>query len=138
MVVAAGSIYSESFKTVRKLINENRVILSGCYPAFPKKPVTYPLCTVIVDEFLPTQRRFGGNRSAEINIEIVCFTNNAKQLDEISNEVDLILTQNQAVTQASGLRSLVLTSAGIEHPVIDDIQTHARPMMANYKWTGDF
>ena len=103
MVVAAGSIFSESFKTIKHLIDDNRVILSGSYPAFPDKSPVYPLCT-IESRADHESKSFGcQNRGLTFNFEIICYSKSAKQLDEIANEIDYILTTNQSAVSYTHL-----------------------------------
>jgi GGDEF domain-containing protein len=142
-VVSAGSIYSESWKTVRNLINENRTVLSGCYAAFPdfddqKTRINYPLCTVETALANNTDKSFGlKNRELTISFEISCFSKKAEQLDEIVNEVDYALTSNQTVTDGSGLKALNLTSNSTDHVVINNEKVHMKTLVATYVWRGD-
>lgn len=137
MVVAAGSIYSEPFKIIKHLIDDNKVILSGSYPTFPDKSPVYPLCTVEV-AMDPGIKSFA-NKSRELiyTVEIGCYSKSRRQTDEIFDELDYILTKNTNSLGKSGLKWIETSSSPNEPDMINDEKVHNKVMISTYTWIGD-
>lgn len=137
MVVAAGSIYSEPFKIIKHLIDDNKVILSGSYPTFPDKDPVYPLCTVEVSA--DQVGKSFGNKTRELvyTVEIGCYSKARKQTDEIFDEIDYILTRNTNSLGKSGLKWVDIVSSPNEPDFINDTKVHNKVLVSTYKWIGD-
>lgn len=136
---SAGNVYSNPFKTVFNLIKDNTTIASGTFAMFPQgNIVTYPLNTVESANTNPTFKSFGRqSRGLEFNFEISCFAESVEQTDELANEIDKIATQNQEVTNKSGLNFQEVNASAMEHPIINGKMVHTKLMNVNYMWTGD-
>lgn len=137
MVVAAGSMYSEPFKIIKHLIDDNKVILSGSYPTFPDKSPVYPLCTIEVTTD-PAGKSFGNqSRGLIYTVEIGCNSKSRKQTDEIFDELDYILSKNTVSLGKSGLKWIDTASSPNTPDIINDEKIHNKIMVSTYKWYGD-
>lgn len=137
MTVAAGAIYSEPFKIIKHLINDNKVILSGSYPTFPDKDPVYPLCTVEVSADQTSKSFANQTRELTYSVEIGCFSKSRKQIDEIFDEVDNILTTNTNSLGKSGLKWIGTVSSPSFPDIINDTKVHSKVLVSTYKWIGD-
>ncbi len=137
MVVAAGSIYSEPFKIIKHLIDDNKIILSGSHPTFPDKSPVYPLCTVEVST--DQAGKSFGNKIRELiyTVEIGCFSKSRKQTDEIFDEIDYILTRNTNSLGKSGLKWVDTASSPNAPDFVNSEKVHNKVMIATYKWRGE-
>jgi len=137
MVVAAGSMYSEPFKIIKHLIDDNKVILSGSYPTFPDSSPVYPLCTVEVTHD-PDIKSFGNKtRGLIYTVELGCYSKSRKQTDEIFDELDYILSKNTSSLGKSGLKWIDTASSPNAPDFINDEKVHNKVMISTYKWLGD-
>ncbi len=138
-LISTGSLYSEPFKVVRNLINDNsHSLVSGTHSSFPDRETIYPFVVVGHDGDNNTLRTYGKvNRGKSINVTIDVFTLNAQDLDAITNKIDEVVSNNLNSLAQSGLAMVeVNVSTAPEHPSINNIRTYMRTINVNGKWVG--
>ena len=137
MTVAAGLIFSEPYKIIKHLIDDNKVILSGSYPTFPDSNPVYPLCTVEINNE-QTGKSFGNKRrELTFTAEIGCYSKSRKQMDEIFNEIDFIISRNTNSLGQSGLKWVGNDSSPSDLENINDTKVHNKVLVSTFKWIGD-
>jgi len=141
MVLSAGSIYSETFKTVRNLLSDNVPVASGVYSVFPDiqgDSFSYPIVVVDRSKISQTGKTFGlQNRKLTINVPVMCYALSGKDLDDLIDDVDFALTRNQRSLNTSGLNNMKLNSSDSDDVIINDKKVHVMLMNAGFEWWGD-
>ena len=127
---------ADLFKTVRRLLNSNKTLASGCYAAFPEDDVTYPFYVVEYAGDDPNWKT-PSTMAKNTPIDVLCFADNMKALDEIADEAEHILLNNKATLSASGLAQADVVQSNTNHPILNNKVTHVRIATLTGEWTGD-
>jgi len=127
MVVTAGSIYSETYKSVYNLVKRDATIASGTYSNFPRQQdVQYPLYTIEVNSDSRKSKSFGNkNEIKNINVTFGCFSKSKRQVDELADELENVISLGYNSLAQSGLAQAVFTRSGPTEPTINDELVHA-------------
>lgn len=127
MVVTAGSVYSETFKSVYYMVKRDSTIASGTFSNFPRQQdVQYPLYTVEVDTDARTFKSFADkNEGKNINVLITCFSQSKRQVDELVDELENIFKLGKDSLAKSGLAQPMFTRSGPTQPSLNDELIHS-------------
>lgn len=127
MVVTAGSVYSETFRSVYNMVKRDAAIASGTFSNFPRQQnVQYPLYTVETDTDARSFKSFADkNEGKKIDVIITCFSQSTRQVDELADELENIFKNGGDSLSKSGLAQPMFTRAGVTHPILNDELVHA-------------
>src|SRR3990167_1332489 len=140
-VISTGSIFRDSWNNLYTVISEKVPTASGLYSAFPDPNQSnfpdYPIVIIRSAGLETTERSFGRvNRELTLNFLVECFSQSAAQIDELSDQIESALTKASTVNglNDSGLNSIVFSTAGEDHPIINNRKIHSKALNFNCVW----
>jgi len=73
----------------------------------------------------------------QVDVEIGCFSQSARQLDEICDEAERIIRLNQPGFSLSGLSLVSTQASNLQSTTINSVVVNSRIVTASFNWWGD-
>lgn len=135
--LSTGSFVGNAFTSVEKLIQTQGVIASGVFSFFNQNNAVYPCIIVDSPEADTFWKSFGAtSHGKKVEFTVQCYADNAKQADELADDVERIINGNRQALANSGLSLPEVNFTNMDHPIINGKQRHAKEVLIQFSYIG--
>ena len=126
MVIVAGSLYQQTYRTLFSVINSS--FTGSVYPEFPLprqgKKLSFPLAVLDNPENLQNRITFDaqGLHSSDMTVPVTIYSSSSEDIDSRSDQINAGIKNNMPVLLSSGLHTWTVVDGGGGTDIIGDTQ----------------